>query len=826
MIQISRIVRFTKSLSLSVAVMATSVVWAANASSQMVDSEVFEQATNHSILEVAEEVTPNADETSRFSSVPLTKIDQGDAVYDAPAAPLPRKTSVKPFASHGSKLGGNSSGTFVGSNPRTESANNRGVNSLRESSLRPVPKNGAEDQPQHLSGSSISSFSDQPSSKFASSSTGGTNGAQSTISTYVQTSGQIQSGQLQSNQFQSADQANESKYESAYLHDQQVQPDTPVADLFGSPNETQPLEPTAPTIPTAQQPQTPFVANSFQAREKDFVQQTAYLSPAAPVQQFQDSNTRQNNQQFGQQPANQRRQQNQSGRQQSQGRRTRQRELPRQNQSQNGLPAQNQQQPQTETTGSNAAKEVITKFSFDANQQLAQGLPIRMADVLKQSAGRVSRSQLIPQYWEVYYDWAQSVSAKHHHDWVASLNSAKQADASSLEIAQSNAQNEIKFSAIQLGKSQAKMKSLTGSAQPIVPMDSPTVTRVKTNYEAFKSRGMIAPKFEGIDSTLQQMHALIASRADTVSMAQRNANEAKQLYSRNQSTIDQVLTAGRTWRSAESDFIASVIEYNQAYADYALALPYGRGPVDAVVNMLIVKSTTNQSGSGQLANGRPNLSNGTGSNSASYNTADQNSNDGNDYSIPYGSSQPNTPSNRSVQSHQSNSRQANPRQANTENRNGSNNTPPAFGATRSQTAAQNNGAQNSAANSLISNTRQQTPLPTQPQREIWSNSSAQQSAVSTNQPSQATNRIQRPSQFPTNGPSASSPFSSATGQSQPPQQSNQRSFGDQRPQTQPPASDKTAGSNPFSPVRSADRSAATPTTPKPPASAGGFNFGG
>lgn len=828
MIQNSRIARFAKTFSLSVAVVATSVGWGAVASSQIVNSDAFNERAGHSILEGADEVLPTETEAARPSSVPLTKIDQDDTAYDAPVAPRPRMTSVKPLPTNSETSGGDSSGTVASSNPSIESANRRnlaqnkvsqlqpshGVNSLRGSRLRPAP----EDQPQQASSSSVGSFSSQTSqtsnksSGFASSNTIANSGANSTASIYSQTS------DLDQREAQSA----EPKYESAYLHDQNLHRNPPVADKVSSTAKTQKLA--APVRMSAS-----LVEDDFDTKESNHVQQTAYLSPAAPANpQFQtggyrQSTNQQNNQQFGQRDQRrsaQRGQRNQSTQQTSQNQRTRQRNLPRQNQS------QNQQQTQAQTTDSNSAKQALAKFSFDANQQLANGLPIRMLDFLKKSEGRASRSQLIPQYWEVYYDWAQSVSAKHHLDWVSSINSGQRNDASSVEIAKSNAQNEITHTAIQLGKSQAKMKSLTGNAQPIVPMDNPTVTRVKTNYQAFKSRGMIAPKFEGIDSTLKQMYELIASRANTLTMAEKNANEAQQLYSRNQSTVDHVLSAGRTWRTAESDFIASVVEYNKAYADYALALPYGRGPVDTVVNMLIVKPTNNQNVSNQAANGRPNLSN-----NASSNTVSQSNTSGNDYSIPYSGNQSNRQGGRSAQSRQA-------RQSNSTNGNGGNIRPASNYAGPRPDGPSDTGQASETGNQMQYARQQTSPGPdTQPATGF--NTVSQPATGRTNgdliteRSSAGTNLIKRPSQFPTQQPAAAaSPFSSAAGSNQSvapnqPTPPAQKSF-QTRPSTQSPVGDRTATRpSPFTPAGSTDGAAAAPaTTPKPPTNSTGFSFGG
>jgi len=245
---------------------------------------------------------------------------------------------------------------------------------------------------------------------------------------------------------------------------------------------------------------------------------------------------------------------------------------------------------------SSSAKVLISKFGFKGSQDNSENLiPLRLADVLNQGQLRANRSQLINQYWETFEGWAKSVSAKQHRDWVNGLRVSKNTDQSTAGVAKSNAENEVTSNRIQLGKSQAKLKSILGTTASIVPADLPTVTMVKTNFQAFKERGLVPARFEGIDQTLKDLHDLVLSRADTVLMAERAAEQVKGYYRSNQATIEQVLSAGRAWRSAEADFVSSTIEYNKAYADYALALPYGQAPVEQVVAMLVVPTNVSPS---------------------------------------------------------------------------------------------------------------------------------------------------------------------------------------------------------------------------------------
>ena len=815
--------RFAKLLPLSVSAAVITVACSAPATSQIVNSDAFNESPDHSILEVADDAddssarvqdsfsnpNPNAtlrsetsesfSNSSRLTTTPPTNVSSLNSEYDAPTAPQPRLKGATPLSGYHSQPGGNTSGTFASQNEHSSPARsshsqrrpqtNQGVNKLRSSGLRPAPEDQESPFP-----SSTGSFSSSPaaaSPAFQSSS------RSTTVVSDVAGSNSTAKIDVSSEDFSDMPKP---KYESAYLHDQAPKRSSSAPGSFSSPSGVRKL------TPPKQLSSASLVDDTSEANT---IEQTAYLSPAAPAkpQSFQSNQSNQYNRQQNQ--PGQYRQQSQRGQQpqggqrgrrgQQQGQQTTQRTLPGQTQNQNS------NQNVTQASDSTSAKSTIAKFAFDANQQSANGLPIRLMDLMRQAEGRASRSQLIPQYWETYYDWAQSISATNHRDWIASIKAAKQTDGTSLEIAKSNAENAIQFSAIQLGKSQAKLKSLTGATQPIIPMDSPTVTRVKTNYAAFKNRGMISPKFEGIDATLKQMHQLITSRANTVVMAEKNTNEVKQQYSRNQATIDHLLNAARTRRAAESDFISSVIEYNKAYADYALALPYGSGPVETVVNMLIVKPANNSAtAGGSMVNGRPNLSN----------EASSNNNTGNDYSVPYGNS--------------SNSNPSTNRTANSNNRGGArqNNIRPASNTTSRQPAANSLGGQNSAANNLMQNTRQQT-AGVNSTAQVSQPNQANAGRPGRGQASPAANKIKRPSQFPPSQPNqAANQMTAPTNSQNSPLRPSTNGFNRPRPNAQPPAGDKTAGgSNPFSAVRAADSSTGVPAAnPKPPTS--GFSFGG
>lgn len=504
------------------------------------------------------------------------------------------------------------------------------------------------------------------------------------------------------------------------------------------------------------------------------VQPTTYQAPAngfAPnnsgAGNFGQNNFSQGNSRNG--SSRQQDQNHSMGRQPQQQRRTLQPQQPVNQR--NGTPQSNR----PVAAGASDAQAVIEPFRFqDHAGQPSTG--IALADALRQSQGRIARQPLVNQYWETFYDHAQSVSSDRLHQWYETIQASKAADAASVKVAISSSQNEGDSNRIQLGKSQAKLKQMLGSTTTLTPTDVPTVTRVGTNYDAFKQRGLIPPRFEGIDQTLEELHALVQSRAATAALSRKTADEVKQFYSRSQASIEHLLSAGRAWRAAEADFIASTVEYNKAYADYALALPYGRGPVEKVVGMLITgpssasSSSSAHAASSVLSSSRPDLSRQPSrSNVPSPVRSASRSN---------GTMRPQNDGRRDMQQRQP------------------------TGSGQFSTSA----ASSAATNSIAQPVRQSQPRQPQPRPTARDNDAGANSGFSNNEfsaggsASAGENRIKRPSQFPASGSNggaaaaSSSPASSASG------------------------FDPGSGFNPGQPA------ASQPSATKP--AAPGFNFGG
>ena len=425
--RIPRFASFAQRLFLSISAAVITIAASAPATSQVVSRDAFNESPDHSILEFADdsadsservqasfsnpntnaalrsEASSSFEDSTRITSTPPTNVSPSNTNYDAPLAPRPRLKGASPLSAYNRQSGSETSGTFASQNEpsapiqttQLQPQTNRGVNNLRSSGLRPAPEEQDQESPFPTSTGSFSSTPASVSSAYQSST------KSTTVVSDVAGSNSTAKIDVSTESFSGI---SKPKYESAYLHDQKPQRKTPKADAFSSSGVQR--------LATPKQLSSASMVDDTNAANT--IQQTAFLSPASPAapQSFQNNQfDQQQNQpnQFRQQaqPGQQRQtgQQSQRGQQgrrgQQQGQRTRQQNLPRQTQNQSS------NQTASKSSDSSSAKAAIAKFAFDANQQSANGLPIRLMDLMQQSEGRASRTQLIPQYWETYYDWAQ-----------------------------------------------------------------------------------------------------------------------------------------------------------------------------------------------------------------------------------------------------------------------------------------------------------------------------------------------------------------------------------------------------------------------------------
>jgi len=144
------------------------------------------------------------------------------------------------------------------------------------------------------------------------------------------------------------------------------------------------------------------------------------------------------------------------------------------------------------------------------------------------------------------------------------------------------------------------------STDPLpLPNDLPLIQKYKTNYELYRSRQMMPVSLLGIDQMLPKTLELINLRAEAVKVTKAASDQVLSAASTGGQSVISALEAGRIWRAAEHDLVASVVSYNQAIADYSLSVTGGYQTPEEVVAMLIAKPQASVAQASPMGQGQP-----------------------------------------------------------------------------------------------------------------------------------------------------------------------------------------------------------------------------
>ena len=241
--------------------------------------------------------------------------------------------------------------------------------------------------------------------------------------------------------------------------------------------------------------------------------------------------------------------------------------------------AGNAASPKSNSVGSKAAKELLTRWVEPREETELPGKQLKLHEFLAQATNG-SRKDAINQYWVTFSDLAKHRLAIEQAQWLNSIGSPRQqTDQAVLKAAQQTAQNRVLHTEIQLAKSQAMLgdylpnvRSTSGKIVPVLPSSIPWVGKLNTMFDEYQKRGMIPPRFNSIDSVLPKARQLISNRADAVNASARAADQAKNAMGSGQTGVANVLEAARIKIQNENEFLATVEGYNRSITDYVLSV--------------------------------------------------------------------------------------------------------------------------------------------------------------------------------------------------------------------------------------------------------------
>ncbi len=240
------------------------------------------------------------------------------------------------------------------------------------------------------------------------------------------------------------------------------------------------------------------------------------------------------------------------------------------------------------------AQNLLKELATAEQQSASSGQPMQLLDMLANSS-MSRRKELIAQYWATYGAWADYRFAIDELRWIQQVGQVRsEADRKTLEAAQSAANDSIAARALELSDQQHKLNQfLSGPKSESLPLptDSPLVTRYRTNFDLFAARQSMPENLRVINLWLPEQQKLIGDRAVTVQRCRAAVSQATQAISQGQN-VPSLLHTIDLCRDCHSDFVDTVVKYNQRIAEYALTVRPNKPGAEQVVAMLIPAAST------------------------------------------------------------------------------------------------------------------------------------------------------------------------------------------------------------------------------------------
>ncbi len=237
------------------------------------------------------------------------------------------------------------------------------------------------------------------------------------------------------------------------------------------------------------------------------------------------------------------------------------------------------------------ARDLVQHYSVADSNQTLPGRPVTLRELLARTPYEY-RKAMIMQYWETAYDWTTLQIAREYEAWLGQVTaSGNQAEAVLLNAARMDARNQVLAAEIQLAKSQSRLQELTldRSELPPLPADQPLIKAYRTHYDWYHQRNLVPSNLIGIEQVLPRTLELVGQRAEATRAARSAMNQSAQAVSQGQLALGSALEAARLWQDTSRKMFGSILQYNQAIADYAMSINRTAQSPDQVVSMLIGK---------------------------------------------------------------------------------------------------------------------------------------------------------------------------------------------------------------------------------------------
>ena len=239
------------------------------------------------------------------------------------------------------------------------------------------------------------------------------------------------------------------------------------------------------------------------------------------------------------------------------------------------------------------ARQQLDRYSISRASEPLPGQPLKLEDLL-QSMPPDRRRNIVRQYWNTYGAWAN------YHDCsevCARLDSiglgSDPNQAKLLETTRMRASDDRLQAEIRLQQAQSELQRLlpsAGSDLLPLPADQPLVEAYETHADWYIANGQLPPNLRTVSRSLPLQQKLICQRAVTADTAMMNSQLAGQAHSAMQCDLLTLLGTLELSSQSRQAFLQSVLDYNQAIADYSLGIAPASQPPAMIASMLVAPS--------------------------------------------------------------------------------------------------------------------------------------------------------------------------------------------------------------------------------------------
>lgn len=239
------------------------------------------------------------------------------------------------------------------------------------------------------------------------------------------------------------------------------------------------------------------------------------------------------------------------------------------------------------------ARQQLERYGISRASEPLPGQPLKLEDLLR-STPPDRRRNIVRQYWNTYGAWANYQDCSDLCTRLDAIGPSSDPNQMKLlETTRMQASDDRLQAEIRLQQAQSELQRLlpsAGSDLLPLPADKPLVEAYETHADWYIANGQLPPNLRTVSRSLPLQQKLIYQRAATADSAMMNSQLAAQAHSAMQCDLLTLLGSMEMTSESRQAFLQSVLDYNQAIADYSLGIAPANQPPATIASMLVAPS--------------------------------------------------------------------------------------------------------------------------------------------------------------------------------------------------------------------------------------------